>query len=69
MLLLPLYLCILRHLIGRYIPGMLKRIGLGMIMRLLSLLSVFIIDTIGHVLHLNNQCFLQQQTETTLALG
>ena len=57
--LIPLYLCVLRPFIQRYDPGMLKRIGLGMIIQLLSLLSLFLIDTIGH-LHdsTNNKCFL-----------
>ena len=59
-ILIPLYLCLLQPFIHRYIPGMLKRIGLGMIIRLLSLLSVFIIDTIGHTQHLNIKCFIKQ---------
>ena len=58
--LLPLYLCLLRPFIHRYIPGMFKRIGLGMIIRLLSLLSVFIIDTIGHTQHSNKNCFIER---------
>ena len=60
-ILFPLYLCLLRPFIYRYIPGMLKRIGLGIIIRLLSLLSVFIIDTIGHTQHSNNNCFIEQR--------
>ena len=39
-ILIPLYLCILRPFIQRYIPGMLKHIGLGMTIHLLPLLSV-----------------------------
>ena len=58
-ILIPFYLCILRPFIDRYIPGMLKRIGIGMIMRLLSLLSIFIIDTIGHIQNTTNACFVQ----------
>ena len=34
--LIPLYLCLLRPFIHNHIPGMLKRIGLGMIFILLS---------------------------------
>ena len=56
---IPIYLCLLRPFIHHYIPGMLKRIGLGMIIRLLSLLSVFIIDTIGHIQSTDNKCFTQ----------
>ena len=46
-ILIPFYLCVLRPFIHRYIPGMLTRIELGMIIRVLSLLSAFIIDTIN----------------------
>ena len=58
-LFIPLYICVLRPLIRRSIPGMLKRIGLGMIIRLLSILSLFLIDTIGHIHEsTKNKCFL-----------
>ena len=59
-ILIPLYLCVLRPFIRRYIPGMLTRIELGMIIRLLSLLSAFIIDTIGHINSNSNNydCFI-----------
>ena len=33
------------------------------------LLSIFIIDTTGHVQHSNSQCFLQQETENNLDLS
>ena len=69
MFLIPLYICILRPFIRCYIPGMLKRIGLGMIIRLLSLLSILLIDTLGHVQHSNNQCFLQQHSESDLGIS
>ena len=59
-MLIPLYLCILRPFSRRYIPGMLKRIGLGIVIRILSLLSIFIIDTLGHIQDkTNNKCFIQ----------
>ena len=67
--LIPLYICLLRPFICRYIPRMLKRIGLGMITRLLSLLSILLIDTLGHVQHSNKQCFLQQQPESDLGIS
>ena len=57
-ILLPIYLCLLQAFIHRYIPGMLRRIGLGMIIRLLSLFSIFLIDTIGHTYSTNNWCFM-----------
>ena len=55
--LILLYLCFLRPFIHRCIPGMLKRIGLGMAM-LLQLSSLFIltIDTFGHIHSSNNVC-------------
>ena len=59
-ILIPFYLCVLRPFIHRYIPGMLTRIELGMIIRVLSLLSAFIIDTIGHINSNNTtyDCFI-----------
>ena len=46
---IPLYLCLLRPFISRYIPGMLKRMGLGMFLVLLSLLTSFFMDTAAHL--------------------
>ena len=40
---------------------MLKRIGLGIIIRLLSLLSIFLIDTIGHIYSNSSKCFIRQR--------
>ena len=45
---IPLYLCLLRPFISHYVPGMLKRMGLGMIFVLLSLLATFSMDTAAH---------------------
>ena len=42
---IPLYLCLLRPFISCYVPGMLKRMGLGMILALLSLLATLSMDT------------------------
>ena len=36
LILIPLYLCLLRPLIRDYIPGMFKRMGLGMVLLLIS---------------------------------
>ena len=56
---IPLYVCLLRPFIHRYVPGMLKRIGLGILIRLLSLLSITLIDSIGHFKSSNNKnCFM-----------
>ena len=46
---LPLYLCLLRPFISQYVPGMLKRMGLGMILSLMSLLTSFAMDTAAHM--------------------
>ena len=49
---LPLYLCLLRPFISRYVPGMLRRMGLGMILVVLSLMALFAMDTVAHVQHI-----------------
>ena len=46
--LIPFYLCLLRPFFQPYIPGILKRIGLGMIFILLSALCTLSLDTYGH---------------------
>ena len=62
-LLLPLYLCLLRPFIHNYIPGMLKRIGLGMILILLSILCTSAMDAYGHI-HANvTACFLNEDLD------
>ena len=45
---IPLYLCLLRPIISQYVPGMMKRMGLGMIFVVLSLLATFSMDTGSH---------------------
>ena len=45
---LPLYLCLLRPFTSRYVPGMLKRMGLGMILTFLSLMATFSMDIAAH---------------------
>ena len=46
---IPLYLCLLRPFISQYVPGMLKRMGLGMFLVLLSLITTFAMDTAVHL--------------------
>ena len=48
-ILIPLYLCLLRPFIHNYIPGMLKRMGIGMILLLLSALCTLSMDIYGHL--------------------
>ena len=58
-LLLVLYIVLLRPLIQDYIPSVLKRIGLGMILMLTPIFCFFIFDTIGHATTDDIQtCFL-----------
>ena len=45
---IPVYLCLLRPFISQYIPGMLKRMGLGMFFVILSLMVSFSMDTATH---------------------
>ena len=63
---LPLYIYLLRPCLYNYIPGAIKRIGLGMVFMFLSALCTLLIDTSGHIrthharnatLHLTT-CFL-----------
>ena len=46
---IPLYLCLLRPFISRYVPGMLKRMGLGMVLVVLSLIATLSMDITAHV--------------------
>ena len=46
---IPLYLCLLRPFISQYVPGMLKRMGLGMFFVLLSLMASFSMDLAVHL--------------------
>ena len=57
---LPLYIGLLRHRMYNYIPGPLKRIGLGMFFILLSGLCSLSMDTYGHLHSIHNatSCFL-----------
>ena len=68
--LIPLYLCVLRPFIYNYIPGMLKRIGLGMFIVLLSALCTLTMDVYGH-LHtsLDATCFLTDESADVVDLN
>ena len=59
------YMLVLRPLFYDYIPGILKRMGLGMILLIVPTLSFFIIDIIGHtrVSH-TSECFLTMDPHT-----
>ena len=62
-ILLVLYVVLLRPFVHSYIPGMLKRIGLGMVLMVTPIPCFFILDTIGHTAAISNNvdseaCFL-----------
>ena len=48
---IPLYLFLIRPFMSPYyyVPGMLKRMGLGMLLVLFSLIATFIMDTVAHI--------------------
>ena len=46
---LPLYMYVLRPCLYNYIPGALKRIGLGMVFIFLSALCTLVVDMSGHI--------------------
>ena len=46
---IPLYLCWIRPYIRYYIPGMLKRIGLSIIIIVFSLICTFVMDLVVHL--------------------
>ena len=47
-ILLPLYLCTLRSVLFRYLPSMMTRIGIGISLSVISLISTILLDTIAH---------------------
>ena len=60
---IPLYLCLLRPFISQYIPGMLKRMGLGMLLVLLSLVTSFTMVTVTQLengLNNNTYCMFEE---------
>ena len=46
---IPLYLCWIRPRITYYIPGMLKRIRIALVVMMLSLICTFVMDVVVHV--------------------
>ena len=66
-LLLVFYTVFLRPLVQNYIPSMLKRIGLGMILMLTPILGFFILDTAEHATTMSRTCFLlESDTNDTM---
>ena len=62
---IPLYLCWIRQHITYYIPGMLKRIQIALVVMVLSLICTFVMDV---VIHVNNteyaNCMFQALIDT-----
>ena len=65
---IPLYLYLLRPFISQYVPGMLKRMGLGMFLTFVSTLVSFSIDTAAHANNSNASCIFRIEQSTTLDL-
>ena len=64
---IPLYICLLRPILFHYVPGMLKRIGLGVVALVLSLISTFVMDTVAHVQERNKVvCMLDSSNDNSL---
>ena len=49
--LILLYILTPQHYIEKYTPGMLKRIGIGMVLITISLICSLAMDTVGHTMH------------------
>jgi peptide/histidine transporter 3/4 len=63
--LLVFYAVFVLPLVQNYIPSMLKRIGLGMMLMLTPILCFFILDTTGHATTMSNTCFLLGPSNNT----
>ena len=65
---IPLYLCWIRPHITYYIPGMLKRIQIALVVMVLSLICTFVMDVVVHV---NNtdyaNCMFEEFIKTNLS--
>ena len=46
---MPLYICLVRPFIFKYVPGMLKSIGLGILFMVASLICTLIMETVVHM--------------------
>ena len=60
---IPLYLCWIRQHITYYIPGMLKRIQIALVVMVLSLICTFVMDVVVHVNTEYHFCLFQTLLE------
>ena len=65
---IPLYLCWIRPHITYYIPGMLKRIQIALVVMVLSLICTFVMDFVVHVKNNNAHC-LFAFTKTNVSMN
>ena len=64
--LLIIYIVLVRPFVVKYIPGILKRAGIGMVLMIIPTLCFFIIDTVYHkVSPTNPGCFLRSAKSNT----
>ncbi len=59
---IPTYLHLIRPHISFYIPGMLKKIGLGIILLIVSLVTTLAMDVIVHTVKADTQCMFSGLT-------
>lgn len=60
---IPLYLWVIRPRVLYHVPGILKRIGMGMGLIVLSLLSTLIMDLVVHIENSHAECMFQGYTD------
>lgn len=64
--LIPISLWIIRPYLARCLPRMLNRLGIGIsILPALSVLSIFVIDTVGHTMHQGVPCMFVDRNITS----
>ncbi len=55
---IPLYLCLIRPRISFHVPGILKRIGLGIILLIISLILTLAMDMVVHTFKTDENCMI-----------
>ena len=60
---IPLYLCLIRPFVSHRVPGMLKRMGTGMLLVLFSLIATFTMDTVLHSRNKEVMCMFRDAHE------
>ncbi len=67
-IIIPLFIFLLRPFVRDYVPGMLKRIGIGMCLSLFSVIILFVVDILIHVENENSGCIFAMQLTQNLTL-